>query len=205
MKLYNENLLQTWSENDPFTKERYLQFSKYIKDGQSVLDIGCNIGRGGVTLKENNSSLKIYGVELIKERIEIIPANVYEEIYNESITTTNCNNKKFDIIIAGEVIEHIPQDIFIEMLYNCKSLLNDYGLILFTTPNPNSLLVKLGKDSVFRDPSHVNIMAVKELKKNVLSCGLKIKSIKGSGKASRYLGYSFPLSLYGSYLSVLQK
>jgi hypothetical protein len=91
------------------------------------------------------------------------------------------------------------------MLYNCKSLLNDYGLILFTTPNPNSLLVKLGKDSVFRDPSHVNIMAVKELKKNVLSCGLKIKSIKGSGKASRYLGYSFPLSLYGSYLSVLQK
>lgn len=205
MKLYNENLLQTWSENDPFTKERYLQFSKYIKDGQSVLDIGCNTGRGGVTLKENNSSLKIYGVELIKERIEIIPANVYEEIYNESITITNCNNKKFDIIIAGEVIEHIPQDIFIEMLYNCKSLLNDYGLILFTTPNPNSLLVKLGKDSVFRDPSHVNIMAVKELKKNVLSCGLKIKSIKGSGKASRYLGYSFPLSLYGSYLSVLQK
>ena len=205
MKLYNENLLQTWSENDPFTKERYLQFSKYIKDGQSVLDIGCNTGRGGVTLKENNSSLKIYGVELIKERIEIIPVNVYEEIYNESITTTNCNNNKFDIIIAGEVIEHIPQDIFIEMLYNCKSLLNDYGLILFTTPNPNSLLVKLGKDSVFRDPSHVNIMAVKEFKKNVLSCGLKIKSIKGSGKASRYLGYSFPLSLYGSYLSVLQK
>ncbi len=205
MELYNENLLQKWSEVDPFTKERYLQFAKYIKDGQTVLDIGCNTGRGGAALKENNSSLKIYGIELLKERIKIIPANIYEEIYNESIISSHCNNNKFDVIVAGEVIEHIPQNLFIEMLHNCKKLLNEKGLILFTTPNPNSLLVKLGKDAVFRDPSHVNIMTVNDFKNIVLSSGLKIKSIKGSGKASRYLGYSFPLSLYGSYLSVLNK
>ena len=205
MEYYDENLQQTWSEKDSFTEERYLQFSEYIKEGQTVLDIGCNTGIGGATLKLNNPSVKIYGVELIKERVEIIPTNIYEEIYNESIITTNCNSKTFDIILAGELIEHIPPKLFVDMLYNCKNLLNDDGLILFTTPNPNSWLVKLGRDSVFSDPSHVNIMSIKEFKNIVLSTNLNVIEIKGSGKASRYLGYSFPISLYGSYMSVLKK
>jgi 2-polyprenyl-3-methyl-5-hydroxy-6-metoxy-1,4-benzoquinol methylase len=205
MEYYDENLQQSWSENDSFTKERYQQFCEYIKDGQTVLDIGCNTGRGGVTLKLNNPSLKIYGVELIKERTEKIPTGVYIEVFNESIIESNCNGVKFDVIVAGEVIEHIPSDLFIDMLHNCKNLLNEHGVILFTTPNPNSFLVKLGRRAVFNDPSHVNIMAISEFKKIVSSCGLQTKSIKGSGKVSRHLGYSFPMFFYGSYLSVLQK
>lgn len=205
MNLYNDNLLQTWSENDPFTKERYEQFCRYIKDGQTVLDIGCNTGRGGIVMKDRFPSLKIYGVELLRERIEKIPNTVYELVFNDSIITTNCNNIKFDVIVAGEVIEHIPKTLFANMLHNCKHLLNENGQILFTTPNPNSFLVKLGRDSVFKDPSHVNIMTIQNFKNRIESSGLSIKSIKGSGKSSRYLGYSFPLSFYGSYLSVINK
>lgn len=205
MELYNENLEQTWSEVDPFTQERYLQFSKYMKDGQNILDIGCNTGRGGLTLKEKHPKLNIYGVELIKERIDKIPNGIYKEVFNESIITSSCNNVKFDVIVAGEVIEHIPSNLFVDMLINCKNLLNENGIILFTTPNPNSLLVKLGRRAVFNDPSHVNIMAINDFKNIVLTSGLQVKSIKGSGKVSRYLGYSFPMFFYGSYLAVLNK
>lgn len=205
MNLYNENLDQTWSEVDTFTIERYNQFSQYIKGGQSILDIGCNTGRGGASLKRINPTFKLFGIELIKERIDNIPSNIYELVFNDSIITATCNNLRFDAIIAGEVIEHIPKDLFMDMLHNCKKLLNEDGIILFTTPNPNSVLVKLGRDSVFKDPSHVNIMSVNELKCVVQSCGLKIQSIKGSGKASRFLGYSFPLNLYGSYLTIISK
>jgi 2-polyprenyl-3-methyl-5-hydroxy-6-metoxy-1,4-benzoquinol methylase len=205
MDLYKENLEATWHEIDAFTVERYIQFGRYIKDGQSILDIGCNTGRGGVALKTLNPTFKLFGIELIKERIETIPSGTYELVFNESIITSNCNNIKFDAIIAGEVIEHISKDLFSDMLHNCKKLLKNDGLILFTTPNPNCFLVKLGRNAVFNDPSHVNIMSVNELKSTVQSCGLKIKSIKGSGRTSRYLGYSFPLNLYGSYLSVISK
>jgi len=205
MELYQENLQQTWSEKDSFTNERYEQFCQYLKDGYSVLDIGCNTGRGGFTLKEKNPSLKLYGIELIKERIEKIPANIYEQTFNNSIITYNCNNILFDAIIAGEVIEHIPNDLFIDMLNNCKKLLKKDGVILFTTPNPNSLLVKLGRDAVYNDPSHVNIMSVKKFRNIVSKCGLGILNITGSGKATRYLGQSFPMILYGSYLAVLHK
>jgi 2-polyprenyl-3-methyl-5-hydroxy-6-metoxy-1,4-benzoquinol methylase len=205
MELYQENLHQTWSEKDSFTNERYEQFNQYLRDGYRVLDIGCNTGRGGFTLKEKNKTLKLYGIELIKERIEKIPPNIYEQTFNESIITSNCNNNLFDAIIAGEVIEHIPKDLFVEMLNNCKKLLKNNGLILFTTPNPNSLLVKFGRNAVYNDPSHVNIMSIKEFKEIVNSCGLKISNITGSGKATRYLGQSFPMILYGSYLAILNK
>jgi hypothetical protein len=47
MNLYDLNKAQIWSENDPFTLNRYLQFSRFIKNGNYVLDIGCNTGRGG--------------------------------------------------------------------------------------------------------------------------------------------------------------
>ena len=84
-------------------------------------------------------------------------------------------------------------------------MLNDNGYMVFTTPNPNSLLVKLGRTKVFDDPSHVNILSISKIKRILNSCNFKIMKIEGSGKASRYIGFSFPIFLYGSYLIIIQK
>ncbi len=204
--LYKENKSQTISETDTFTLERYEQFLQYLKKDLTVLDIGCNSGRGGTVIKNTFPSTNLYGIELVKERIEKIPAGIYTQVYNESITTWESGNLKFDRIIAGEVIEHIPQDEFIIMLQKCKTLLKQDGLILFTTPNPDAILIKLGRDSVFEDPSHVNIMSIPAFKSFVKNAGLKVIKILGSGKATRYLGSKIPLlNLYGSYLAVLSK
>lgn len=202
---YKNNEAQIWSEIDSFTHERYIQFATYISDGQTILDIGCNTGRGGVVLKELYPQIKLYGIDLIEGRANKIPSNIYEKVFNESIVYWNSNGIKFDRIIAGELIEHIEKNEFLIMLKNCKELLKDDGLILFTTPNPNSFLVKLGNKAVFKDPSHINILSVAQFKEKVKSCGLKVDKIVGSGKMTRYLK-NFPiLNLYGSYLSILKK
>jgi 2-polyprenyl-3-methyl-5-hydroxy-6-metoxy-1,4-benzoquinol methylase len=205
MSDYENNLNQTWSEMDPFTVDRYLQFSKFIEDGNCVLDIGCNTGRGGQVLKNIYPNLNLFGIDLIHERIDKIPKGIYLELFNESIVTANCSGNKFDVIVGGEIIEHIPEFLFIDMLYNCNSMLKNNGLMIFTTPNPNSLLVKLGRTKVFDDPSHVNILSISKIKKILNSCNFKIRQIEGSGKVSRYIGFSFPINLYGSYLIVIQK
>jgi cyclopropane fatty-acyl-phospholipid synthase-like methyltransferase len=202
---YENNEAQTWSEIDSFTSERYMQFASYIKEGQTILDVGCNTGRGGVVLKQLYPLIKLYGIDLIEGRANKIPPNIYEQVFNDSIVYWNSNGIKFDRIIAGELIEHIDKTDFLIMLNNCKDLLKDDGLILFTTPNPNSFLVKLGNKAVFNDPSHINILSVSQFKEKVKSCGLKIEKIVGSGKMTRYLK-NFPvLNLYGSYLSILKK
>lgn len=205
MNNYENNLNQNWSEDDSFTLDRYLQFSKHIKEGNYVLDIGCNTGRGGEVLKNIFSKLKLFGVDLIKERIDKIPNGIYQELFNESIVTTNCRGNRFDVIVGGEIIEHIPEFLFKDMLFNCNSMLNENGIMIFTTPNPNSLLVKLGRTKVFDDPSHVNILTISKIKQILNSCNFKIMKIEGSGKTSRYIGFSFPINLYGSYLIIIQK
>ncbi len=198
----NEN--QFWSESDPFTVERYIQISKYCQEGNVVLEIGCNTGRGGAVLINRIQKLEIVGIDIIQDRLNKIPSGIYKSLACKSILEFD-SDLKFDRIIAGEVIEHIPKYEFELMLLKCKELLRDNGLIIFTTPNPESLLVKLGRKAVFNDPSHVNLMKIDDFKMKIQRSGLKIIKLQGSGKMTRYLKNWPFMSLYGSYLSVLTK
>jgi flap endonuclease-1 len=99
-----------------------------------ILDIGSNTGRGGHIIKAAFKNCKLYGVELVKERIELTPSHIYEHIYNESINDCNFLNLKFDYIIAGEVIEHIPEVDFALMLKKCKEILKAMGIPVIEAP-----------------------------------------------------------------------
>lgn len=203
-KLIEINKSEIFSEIDTFTMERYKQFSKYIFNKQTVLDVGCNTGRGGKILRENFPESKIYGIDLVSDWLSCIPDGIYDQLFNDSIISWEGNNLKYDRIVAGEVIEHIPKEEFQRLLQNCRRMLDKDGLILVTTPNPDSYWVKIGRKAVFNDPSHVNIMSIKEFKLQVKNAGLSILKISGSGKMTRYLK-KFPLlNLYGSYIAILK-
>lgn len=198
----NEN--QSWSESDPFTVERYIQISKYCQEGNLVLEIGCNTGRGGAVLNNTIQKLEIVGIDIIQDRLNKIPSGIYKSLACKSILEFD-SDLKFDRIIAGEVIEHIPKYEFELMLLKCKELLRDNGLMIFTTPNPESLLVKLGRKAVFNDPSHINLMKIVDFKMKIQSVGLRIIEVNGSGKMTRLIKNCPILSLYGSYLAVISK
>jgi predicted TPR repeat methyltransferase len=203
LKTVAANTRQTWSETDSYTLERYEEFCGFLADGQSVLDIGCNTGRGGALLRQRFPNAVLCGLDLIASRIAQIPAGTYDELVCTDIATWS-TTRRFDRIVAGEVIEHIPPDMFGPMLSKCRSLLSDGGLIVFTTPNPRSLLVRLGRRAVFRDASHVNIVTPAELRTAAASAGLELVAVHGSGKATRLFGRVPLLTLYGSYLAVLK-
>ena len=79
------NLLQPESEHDPFTVERYHQFFKHFPVvTQTVLDIGCNTGRGGKVLKELNPNLatevKIKPIELKPSPILTVDVDDIEKV-----------------------------------------------------------------------------------------------------------------------------
>jgi len=46
-------------------------------------------------------------------------------------------NKKFDTIVAGEIIEHVENPLL--FIKNCYNLLNKEGKLILTTPNATSL------------------------------------------------------------------
>jgi ubiquinone/menaquinone biosynthesis C-methylase UbiE len=208
---YSEiNKQQVYSETDSFTLPRYKQFAKFmdVKDSKiTILDIGCNTGRGGTVLREQFPNATIIGLDVVQDRLNKITPGIYSSTLCESITEQmSLGDGAVDYIVAGEVIEHIESNHLDQVLTNFNRILKKGGKLLMTTPNPHSFLVKLGKDSVFNDPSHLSIMSIDTLTSLLKKNGFSEVKILGSGKASEYIPDWVPvMGFFGSYLSIAVK
>jgi ubiquinone/menaquinone biosynthesis C-methylase UbiE len=201
------NKQQIASEEDVFTERRYIQFFKYFRrDDKKILDIGCNTGRGGMTLNGLSPGLELTGLDIIEDRMRRIPAGIYERLLLGPADRIDAPDNSFDVAVAGEVIEHIDPTDVSNVLKELKRVLRPGGKLLLTTPNPRAPMVLLGRDAVLKEPSHVCLMVPSALKKRLLDAGYEKVQLAGSGKLTKYLPENFPLlSVFGSYLAVAQK
>lgn len=118
----------------------------------TLLDIGC----GGGLLCEPFARLgaQVTGIDASKNNIEV--AKVHAQKTNLQIKYLNklpeeIKNKKFDVILCMEVIEHVDNvNFFIE---SCSKLLNKNGIIFFATINRNPksyLFAIMGAEYILR-------------------------------------------------------
>jgi ubiquinone/menaquinone biosynthesis C-methylase UbiE len=207
MQSYNElNEAQIFSEIDPFTIERYQQFFQHLPDrAKTILDIGCNTGRGGGVLKKLNRNLCIIGLDCVESRLERMPLEIYDSKICSYSTKIALEDSLIDGIVAGEFIEHLYPDDVIQTLKEFNRILKPEGRLLLTTPNPNYLLLQLTGRSVLGG-AHVSQHYPADLGKLLGEIGFVNIKVLGSGKVSRFLGQYFPwLRVYGSYLVIANK
>jgi SAM-dependent methyltransferase len=201
------NLQQKESaERSPFTLERYRQFFRYFPpNARTVLDVGCSTGRGGKILYDLNPKLLMVGLDCVKERLDSCPPNVYKRKLCSYSTNIASEDETFDVIVAGEFIEHLhPSDIDTSLaeffrVIRCK------GRLLLTTPNPDYIRLKLTGKRV-KGGAHLSEHYRNELRERLEKVGFSQIKFRGSGRMSRFLGERFPLfSFYGSYLAIADK
>lgn len=112
----------------------------------TILDVGCHAGNMSVLFKPFG---EVYGIDLnkkavsdaVKQGINAVAGDVFE-------IETVFKGKKFDIIVAGDIIEHVfDTDLFLKKLF---SVLKEGGVLLLSTPNLLSLgrrlMALLGKN-----------------------------------------------------------
>jgi len=194
------SLTQPESENDPFTVERYRQFARFLPSGAlSVLDVGCNTGRGGAEMKRLNPSLIVSGLDCVSQRLEKLPGCYAAKLCGVS-TDIPAAAESFDAVVAGEFVEHLaPMDVD-PTLAEFFRVLKVGGRLLLTTPNPSSLVSKLLRRGVLGGP-HLSQHHADCLRLRLRMTGFSHVKIYGSGKSSRYLGMRVPFRFfYGSYL-----
>ena len=117
--------------------DRFEILEKYI-EGREVLDLGClqynaiEAGKGKWLHKRIKKRCKyVLGVDVVEEEVNKAKKLGYDIICGD--VTEMDLQKKFDVVIAGELIEHIPnQGIFIEKV---KKHLKKNGLFILTTPS----------------------------------------------------------------------
>jgi len=164
-----------------------------------VLDVGCNTGRGGIVLAASGLGLVVDGVEMLTERLKMIPSGVYRQLYQNFADVVAQDGGQYDGVVLGEVIEHVPYGSLDNFVTDLLRAARPGGQVLLTTPNPHSLLSRLRHRRVLGG-AHVSVHCPAALAELFLQHGAAKITTYGTGKTSRYLGRRFPLACYGSFL-----
>ena len=132
------DLIKLIRSNKPVDKTTFLE---NICDGKKVLDLGCIRHSADFSILDKNwlhGKLKavakhIIGVDYVLEEVKKIKTMGYNVIYAD-VTKPFDLSDKFDVIVAGDLIEHLVN--FETFFDNCFKHLAENGVLIITTPNP---------------------------------------------------------------------
>ena len=152
---------------------------------KKILDIGCSYGFLEKKLIEKGCT----NIEAWDLQEPLENKNIYRDKWEHKIVNVENewpdDDKKFDVIFALEIIEHmIDTDKFIK---KCKNKLMPNGILIISTPNIASLRSR-AKLAIGRYPCsmeyrnidhHVRMYTVPTLKSHLSEYGFKVNSCTG--------------------------
>lgn len=209
-----QNVFHNFEVPDPIRIKKALRFVRSSFPNVRDLNVlECGIAKGGLVDNLKKEGANCYGID-INPRSGVENITFFQKDLNEGFPELPV---KFDIIFAGELMEHIYDDQrFVEQ---SKNLLKPGGVLIITVPNlvfiVNRLRMLFGLVPTFvYAPYHYHIYTKKTLFSLLEKCGLDIIGFTSShllfstrrhkiGKIFEILGDVFP-SL-GAHLIVSAK
>lgn len=155
---------------------RYNLAGKYVK-GKIVVELGCGLGYGTKTIVQKGAK-KVYGIDIDIKAIEFAKKNYSHHLItyiNRSATVTMLSKSTADVVIAFEILEHVPNPE--ELISESMRILKPGGILILSTPN---------RDTSLRDnPFHLKEFTFSDL--NLLLNGFKKREFFGQGKVLVHL------------------
>lgn len=154
--------------------------------GLNVLDVGCAIGVNGDYLKNTGTASWVTGVEYDSD-MAIQADKCCDRVFcgdlndNQFIEEILSDDKTFDVIIFGDILEHLyaPQDVLKKLV----SKLTKNGTVIISLPNIRhiELLIQVylkgtwpkNERGIF-DKTHLRWFTYKDVVKMIESCGLQL-------------------------------
>jgi 2-polyprenyl-3-methyl-5-hydroxy-6-metoxy-1,4-benzoquinol methylase len=157
---FNEKRYSKKMPVDGVDKPRVNFILKNIQDDNlKIIDLGCWDGSYAVRYKKKTNT--VYGIESsITAAAEARRKGIIVE-QGDFMEKTFFKDKKFDVVVAGEIIEHVyDTDLFLEKI---RKLLKTDGILILTTPNvaslPRRILLLLGMNPILEYRVIVDITA----------------------------------------------
>jgi len=133
-----------------------------------ILDAGCGIGYGSRIiahiLSKKERKFRIIGIDIDYNSLQIA-RNFLPQVEFKLIDLTSddvlreFSEGSFDLIIASEVIEHIPAKYMGKFFKNMEYLLREGGILIISTPERDAY------DLFTYTEGHINEMTVHELRR----------------------------------------
>lgn len=178
--------MSQYSENKFYDSDNHswgLLF-KYVKDGASVLDVGCSSGTLGQTLIERKRCV-VDGIEPFHDdalEASLKLRNVYE--VNVETGDLSALKHKYDIIIFADVIEHLVEPV--STLRKMRRYLKKDGVILYSIPNMAHISIRLSllegnfdhTETGLIDKTHLHFYTSQQIKRTFEDAGYTITDQK---------------------------
>lgn len=150
---------------------RYIYSISYIKN-KCVLDAGCGMGWGSYLISDYPR--EIVSIDINKKAIEFA-----EEKWNDrkldfrqhSILELNSLNKKFDVVLSFEVIEHLSLNDGKCFFKQAFDNLSEKGTLILSSSFPD--LEETAKMAEITNKFHLKIYTKKELEKFAKEAGFR--------------------------------
>ncbi len=120
----------------PSTRIRYKiilnLLGKYSKKNFRILDCGCGSGNL-LRLLDKKRYKNLTGSDFSNESVILSKKISGKNIFKADLTKIkDFKNKKFDVVICSEILEHIEKDTL--AIKNIRLILNDEGIVIFSVP-----------------------------------------------------------------------
>jgi SAM-dependent methyltransferase len=136
----------------------------------SILDIGCDYGDSFYVISKIISKLKFTAVEPNKKTYANLNrlgvTKIVKKLQSRSIV-----NKKYKLIIASHVIEHLNGSDVKPFLLNLKKITEKKGYLLIEVPFDDLLL---NENKTFDHPTHLSFFSIESLRNVLKTAGYKI-------------------------------
>lgn len=213
----NQEIFSSYKVPDPTRIKKVIKFiKKYFSEISDLNILDCGVSQGGVSDKLSKEGANCFGVDINSRQlgnVKIIRADLNNDLPDFGV--------KFDVIFAGEIIEHLLDEN--KFIRECHRSLKSNGVLIITVPNLVSLSNRrkmfFGSmpSTAYADaPFHYHIYNRKRLKDLIENEGFivlkstssyipfyKFAKIPGAEKFFGFLGDFFPTM--GNQLIVFAK
>lgn len=119
-----------WSQGMRDIADTMLRRTFNGRDDLTILDAGCGTG---VTLSwlERYSSEPVVGVDISEHALDFCRQRGHSEVYQASVTDLPFEDRRFDLIVCHDVIQHLSDDR--AALRECYRVLRPGGALLIRT------------------------------------------------------------------------
>ena len=119
--------------SDPLARVALIKHVQSVAMPMSILDLGVGMGNYGSMFKSAFPDCKIYGVEIWAPYMATFKSQVscYEKVYISDIRYFDYKFVDAELVIAGDVLEHMPKIDCIELINRLK---DRYKWIVISLP-----------------------------------------------------------------------
>ncbi len=138
---------------------KYLPKIKEYNSEAAILDIGCGNGNFLDYLRDNGYK-NSYGIDISDEQIQIAKSKGLSASTEDLFSFLESTDKKFDIICAMDLVEHLHKEENMKLFKLVYEHLNSGGMFLIHTPNGGGLF---SQSVVYGDFTHSTIFTPSSL------------------------------------------